>query len=110
MTVDAWTFGFWTLDPWTLAAVLSMAAATAFTRLAGLAMPAAALRRPRVRAAFEALPAAVLAALIAPTVLATGWAETIAAAITALLALRLPLIAVVAVGVASVATLRAMGL
>jgi len=43
-------------------------------------------------------------------VLATGWAETIAAAITALAALRLPLIAVVAVGVASVAVLRALGL
>lgn len=99
-----------TVDPWTLAAILAMAVATAFTRLAGLAMPTAALRHPRVRAAFEAVPAAVLAALIAPTVLATGWAETVAAAITALAALRLPLIAVVAVGVAGVAVLRALGL
>jgi uncharacterized membrane protein len=95
------------LDPATLAAILAMAAATVFTRLAGLVMPASALRHPRARAAFEAVPAAVLAALIAPTVLATGWPETVAAVLTAL-ALRLPLIAVVAVGVVAAALLRAV--
>lgn len=94
------------LDPATLAAILAMAAATIFTRLAGLVMPASALRHPRARAAFEAVPAAVLAALIAPTVLATGWPETAAAALTALAALRLPLLAVVAVGVVAAALLR----
>jgi uncharacterized membrane protein len=47
-------------------------------------------------------------AVIAPTVLATGPAETIAAAITAAAAfLRLPMIAVVAIGVAAVVALRA---
>ena len=50
----------------------------------------------------------MLAALIAPTVLATGWPETIAAVLTALAALRLPLIAVVAVGVVAAALLRMM--
>jgi uncharacterized membrane protein len=99
-----------TVDPWTLAAILAMAAATAFTRLAGLVLPSAVLRRPRARAALEAVPAAVLASLIAPTVLATGWAETVAAAITALAALRLPLIAVVLVGVVAAAGLRTIGL
>jgi uncharacterized membrane protein len=98
------------LDPATLLAILAMAAATAATRLAGLVLPAAAMGRPRVRATLEAVPAAVLAALIAPTVLATGWAETIAAALTALAALRLPLIVVVMVGVAAAAGLRAAGL
>ena len=51
---------------------------------------------------------AVLTAVIAPTALATGPAETIAAAITALAALRLPLLAVIAVGVVSVVALRAL--
>jgi uncharacterized membrane protein len=96
------------LDPAALAAILAMAAATMFTRLAGLFIPAAALRHPRARAAFEAVPAAVLAALIAPTVLATGWPETVAAVLTGLAALRLPLIAVVAVGVVAAAVLRAL--
>lgn len=95
------------VDPAALAAILAMAAATIFTRLAGLFLPAAALRHPRARAAFEAVPAAVLAALIAPTVLATGWPETAAAALTALAALRLPMIAVVAIGVVAAAALRA---
>lgn len=95
------------VDPAALAAILAMAAATIFTRLAGLFLPAAALRHPRARAAFEAVPAAVLAALIAPTVLATGWPETAAAVLTALAALRLPMIAVVAIGVVAAAALRA---
>ncbi|HLP68552.1 MAG TPA: AzlD family protein, partial [Rhizobium sp.] len=42
--------------------------------------------------------------------LATGPAETIAAAVTAIAALRLPLLAATALGVAAVAMLRAMGL
>jgi uncharacterized membrane protein len=50
----------------------------------------------------------VLTAVIAPTALATGWPETLAAAITALAATRLPLLATIAVGVGAVAGLRAM--
>lgn len=98
------------IDPATLFAILAMAAATIATRLAGLVLPAGLMSRPRVRAALEAVPAAVLAALIAPTVLATGWAETGAAVATGLAALRLPLLPVVAIGVAAAAGLRAAGL
>ena len=50
----------------------------------------------------------MLVAVVAPTALATGWAETAAAAITMLAALRLPLLATIAVGVASVVALRAI--
>jgi uncharacterized membrane protein len=44
--------------------------------------------------------------VIAPTALTTGWAEALAAAITAVAAFRLPLLATVAVGVVSVVALR----
>ena len=44
---------------------------------------------PRVEAALDAVPAAVITALVAPAVLATGAAETIAAIVTIVAALRL---------------------
>jgi uncharacterized membrane protein len=61
----------------------------------------------RTKAAFEALPPAILMAVIAPTILATGIAETLAAATTAASALlRLPMMATVLIGMASVVILR----
>ncbi|MNU03539.1 hypothetical protein D3C72_2476050 [compost metagenome] len=45
-------------------------------------------------------------AVIAPTALVTGPAETIATVVTALVAMRLPLLAAVAAGVVTVAILR----
>jgi uncharacterized membrane protein len=48
----------------------------------------------------------VLVAVIAPMALATGWRETVAAAITAVAATRLPLLATIAVGVAAIVLLR----
>jgi uncharacterized membrane protein len=62
----------------------------------------------RAKAAFDAIPPAVLVSVIAPTALTTGWAEAIAAAITAVAAFRLPLLATIAVGVVSVVVLRTM--
>jgi uncharacterized membrane protein len=44
--------------------------------------------------------------VIAPSALATGWPETVAALVCGLAATRLPLLAVVAVGVATVVALR----
>ncbi|MGH6809228.1 MAG: AzlD domain-containing protein, partial [Ensifer adhaerens] len=58
------------------------------------------------RRALEAIPPAVLMAVIAPTALVTGPAETVAAVVTALVAMRLPLLAAVAAGVVTVAILR----
>lgn len=91
-----------------LAAVAAMAAATAATRLAGLIVPARWTEEGRLGAAFRALPVAVLSAIIAPTVLATGWVETAAALVTLVAALRLPLVATVLVGVVAAAGLRAL--
>jgi uncharacterized membrane protein len=94
------------LDPTTLAAILAMAAVTYLTRIAGLFVADRLVLTGRAKAAFDAIPPAVLVAVIAPTALTTGWAETVAAAITMVAATRLPLLATVAVGVVSVVLLR----
>lgn len=97
-----------TLDPHNLLAILGMALATYATRLAGLALAGRLQLSPRAQAAFDAIPPAVLVAVIAPSALATGWPETVAALLAALAATRLPLLGVVAVGVAAVVALRAL--
>ncbi len=96
------------LDPMTLAAILALGAVTSATRVAGLALAGRMNLSGRAKAAFDAIPPAVLVAVIAPTALATGWPETIAAAITMVAAARLPLLGTVAVGVAAVVALRAL--
>lgn len=98
-----------TLDPLNLIAILGMAIVTYATRIAGLALAGRLDLSPRAQAAFDAIPPAVLIAVIAPSALATGWAETAAAAIAALAATRLPLLGVVAVGVVAVVGFRALG-
>ncbi|MET3891443.1 putative membrane protein [Bosea sp. OAE506] len=97
-----------TLDPHNLLAILGMAIATYATRLAGLALAGRLKLSPRAQAAFDAIPPAVLVAVIAPSALATGWPETAAALLAAVAATRLPLLGVVAVGVAAVVGLRAL--
>ncbi|MBB3351369.1 hypothetical protein CO660_09465 [Rhizobium sp. L9] len=93
-----------------LIAILAMAAATVFTRISGLVLIRHVEIDERRRTAIEAIPPAVLMAVIAPTAFATGWAETLACAATAIAARRLPMLASVVVGVATVALLRAAGL
>lgn len=95
------------VDPWHLLAILGMAVATYATRLAGLYLMRGVTVRGRLKAAFDALPPAILTAVIAPTVLATGWRETVAALITIGAAmLRLPLVVVIVVGVGGIVVLR----
>lgn len=94
------------LDPTTVIAILGMAVVTYLTRIAGLYFAGHLRLSGRTKAAFDAIPPAVLIAVIAPSALATGWRETLAAAIAALAATRLPLLAVVGVGVAAVVVLR----
>ena len=96
-----------TFDPTTVLTILGMALLTYATRVAGLALGGLKLTG-RVQAAFEAIPAAVLTAVIAPSALATGWRETLAAGIVCLAATRLPLLAVIALGVAAIVALRAV--
>jgi uncharacterized membrane protein len=95
------------LDPRTLLAIAGIALATYATRVIGFAFMRFMNVRGRLRAALDAVPPAILMAVIAPTILITGVAETFAAAITAVAAMfRLPLIVVVIIGVVSVVALR----
>jgi uncharacterized membrane protein len=88
-------------------AILAMAAATYATRAVGLVLAERMPKTGRARAALDALPPAVLTAVIAPAALA-GPAEALAAGATILAAMRLPLLGVVAVGVGAVVLLRAV--
>lgn len=97
------------VDPHAFLALLAMMAATYATRVVGFLMPAKLDLSPRLRAALDAIPAAVLIAVIAPSMLATGWRETAASVIAALAATRLPLIGVVGVGVVAIVLLRHLG-
>ncbi|WP_037076609.1 AzlD family protein [Neorhizobium vignae] len=99
-----------TVDLATLVAILSMAAATVITRLSGLVLIRHVSLEGSRRKVIESIPPAVLMAVVAPTAFATGIAETMACAVTAFAALRLPMLVSVALGVASVAILRALGL
>ena len=96
------------IDAIHLLAILGMAAVTLACRLGGYLMARHITFKGRTAAAMEAMPVAVLMSLIMPTALATGPAETLAAAITALAAWRLPLIAAVILGTVAVVALRAV--
>ncbi|MFQ6159257.1 AzlD family protein [Sinorhizobium meliloti] len=95
-----------TLDPHTLLAILAMAVATVLTRIGGLVLIRFVTIGQKQKRALEAIPPAVLMAVIAPTALVTGPAETLATLATALVATRLPLLAAVAAGVIVVAVAR----
>ena len=99
-----------TLDLNTLIAILAMTVATVFTRVSGLLLIRHVEIDERRKTAIEAIPPAVLMAVIAPTAFATGWAETLACVATAIAARRLPMLVSVVIGVATVALLRAAGL
>jgi uncharacterized membrane protein len=96
------------LDPTTLLAILLMALATCLTRVAGLVLVGRLRLEGRAKAAFDAIPPAILTAVIAPAVLTGGPAEAIAGLITILAAFRLPLLGTVLVGVAAIVVLRAI--
>lgn len=94
------------LDGMTVLAILLMALATYLTRISGLALAGRLRLHGRAKAAFDAIPPAVLTAVIAPTLLATGPAESLAGLVTILAAFRLPLLGTVLVGVAAIVTAR----
>jgi uncharacterized membrane protein len=97
-----------TLDPTTLLAILLMAVATYLTRLAGFLLVGRLRLEGRAKAAFDAIPPAILTALIAPAVLTGGPAAAIAGLVTLVAAFRLPLLGTVLVGVAAIVLLRGM--
>ena len=90
-----------------LLAIFGMALATYATRVSGLYLMRGVTVKGRLKTALDALPPAILMAVIAPTILTKGPAETIAAAITAGAAfMRLPLVVTILTGVVSVILLR----
>ncbi len=94
------------VDPYALLAIVGMGVVTYLLRASGIFIGGRLNLEGRARAAFEAIPPAVLMAVIAPTVFATGWRESIAALVTVLAATRLPLLATVVIGVGTVVLLR----
>jgi len=91
----------------TILAILGMALATYATRASGLYLMRGVVVKGRLKAALDALPPAILMAVIAPTILTTGIAESIAAIVTAAVAFtRAPLVVTVLTGVISVVLLR----
>ena len=93
----------------TLLAIIGMGVATYLTRLSGFYLLRGLNLSGPMKAALDALPPAVLMAVIAPVILATGPVETIAAAIPAGVAFfRLPLAVTIVVGIVSVVALRAI--
>ena len=94
-------------DPRVVAAIVVMAVITYATRIAGLFIAGRlSILTGSLRDAFDAIPPAVLIAVIAPTALGTGLAETGAVIVTAIAATRLPLLATIATGVVAVVLLR----
>jgi uncharacterized membrane protein len=94
------------LDRMSVLAIVLMGLATYLTRIAGLFIAGRFRLAGRTKAAFDAIPVSVLTAVIAPTLLTTGVAESLAGVVTILAAFRLPLLGTVAVGVVAVVILR----
>ncbi|MGH7458920.1 MAG: AzlD family protein [Longimicrobiaceae bacterium] len=87
----------------TLVALLSMAVGTYVLRAGGFWMMARWRPPPVVERALRHTPEAVLAALVAPAVLGSGWPGLAAAALTAAVALRTKsLLAAIAAGTLTV--------
>ena len=93
----------------TVLAIAGMAIATYITRIAGLFLMRFMKVEGRAKTALDAMPPAILMAVVAPVAFATGPAETAATVITVLAALRLPLIVAVIIGVVSVAAAAPAG-
>ena len=96
-----------TSETLTLLTILGMALVTYATRAGGFWLMGLVTLSPRIETWLRQIPGAVLVAIIAPTVLASSLAETLAALATVLVAIRTKnvLIAMV-VGVAMVWVLR----
>lgn len=89
----------------TLIAILAMTLATYATRLSGLVVGRHLPQQGRIRIALDALPPAVLTAVVAPAVL-SGPAEMIAGAVTLLAALRISLFPSMMMGVVTIVICR----
>jgi len=96
------------MDPLSLFTIMGIGAVTYITRIGGDLLMRNRTLGPRMTAALNAVPPAVLTAVIAPSVLSVGPAEAIAGVVTLIAAFRLPLLATIMVGVASIVLVRSL--
>jgi len=97
------------IDPSALAAIAAMGLATYLTRIAGYWLVRRFTLSGRISAGLQAVPGAILIALIAPAVFATGLAESGAAAAALLIAmLRWPMLVAIIASAAAAAGIRAV--
>ena len=90
------------------ALILAAALATYLTRVAGhLALIRFERLHPRVEAALDAVPPAVLTAIVVPSVVGRGVPEVLALVAAGLAGLRLPIPWVVPIGLVTLVALRA---
>jgi len=100
-----------TADPMAVLLILALGVGTYGTRISGhLILSRFERLNPRVEAALDAVPIAVITALVAPAVLASGIAEAIAAMVTVAAALRLSIMPTLLIAAVTVSLLRAAGL
>jgi uncharacterized membrane protein len=98
-----------TIDGYLVAAVIGMGLATYGSRLAGYWLLRDVTISGRWKAALDAVPPAILMAVIAPSVFLGTWIEWLAGALTLGAALlRAPLLVSILLGVGTVALLRAL--
>lgn len=96
-------------DPMTVLAVLLMALATYATRAGGLWLASRLTLSERVEAWLNHIPGAILVSIVAPTVLAGGIADALAAVAVLIVALRTGSLPVAMVtGVGAVVLLRGL--
>lgn len=89
--------------------ILACAAATYVTRFGGhLILSSFGTIHHRVSAALDAVPTAVIAALVAPSLITDGPAEVMAIVCAGLVALRAPLMFSVALGLIALIALRGL--
>jgi uncharacterized membrane protein len=97
------------VDPMLLLAIVLMGCATYATRLSGYLLLRTAKIEGRLKAALDAVPPAILTAVIAPAVMLQGWPERLAGAVTLAVALlRAPFLVTIGAGVVSVVIFRHM--
>lgn len=91
--------------------IVSLGLVTYATRIAGhLVLSRFDRLDPRMEAALDAVPAAVMTAIVAPLALTAGLAEALAAGATVIASLRLPIHWALVCGTGLVVALRAVGL
>lgn len=94
------------LEPRAVLTILGMGLATFFSRVLGYYVISRIAIRGRLAGALQAVPGAVLVALIAPTMFSSSVADTLASAITVALAWRVSTLVALLGGVVSIVLLR----